>query len=400
MGSATLTPAGPFVAGSYAELTLVYTAGTFGIDDTGMLKISWRTTSDMSKPQFDKPQAANFTTVEASNGAKLEVWFDRLNIRPFANTLLVRVGSGYLRAGDTLTVRLGDRRRGSPGFRLQTNVEANVGLKTSVDAFATYEFCELPGQPVFDLVPGPGINWKAILPSLAVVGEPFRLAIVVEDRWGNPTTDAHQDFELVPSRPVQGLPARIEIRNGDGPRVIDNLVLDAEGDLELRLMAKGEELARANPMRAVNAAPLRRYWGDLHGQSGETIGMGSAEAYFRYARDVAFIDMVGHQGNDFQITDDFWNKLNRLTAEFDAPGKIRLPAGIRVVGQHRHGWRPQRLLSPRRPPDPPFIAHSGRGSDLDRGHPYGGPAFPCARRRGCDCYRPCRRALCRPEICP
>jgi hypothetical protein len=253
MGSATLTPAGPFVAGSYAELTLVYTAGTFGIDDTGMLKISWRTTSDMSKPQFDKPQAANFTTVEASNGAKLEVWFDRLNIRPFANTLLVRVGRGYLRAGDTLTVRLGDRRRGSPGFRLQTNVEANVGLKTSVDAFATYEFCELPGQPVFDLVPGPGVNWKAILPSLAMVGEPFRLAIVVEDRWGNPTTDAHQDFELVPSRPVQGLPARIEIRNGDGPRVIDNLVLDAEGDLELRLMAEGEELARGE---CRSAAPL------------------------------------------------------------------------------------------------------------------------------------------------
>ena len=190
MGSATLTPAGPFVAGAYAELTLVYTAGTFGIDDTGMLKISWRTTSDMSKPQFDKPQAANFTTVEASNGAKLEVWFDRLNIRPFANTLLVRVGRGYLRAGDTLTVRLGDRRKGSPGFRLQTNVEANVGLKTSVDAFATYEFCELPGQLVFDLVPGPGVNWKAILPSLAVVGEPFRLAIVVEDRWGNSTADA------------------------------------------------------------------------------------------------------------------------------------------------------------------------------------------------------------------
>ena len=59
MGSIELSPPGPFVAGSYAELTLVYTAGKFGIDDTGMLKISWRTTSDMSKPQFDKPQAAN-----------------------------------------------------------------------------------------------------------------------------------------------------------------------------------------------------------------------------------------------------------------------------------------------------------------------------------------------------
>ncbi len=99
-----LRPAGPFVAGAHAELTLVYTAGTFGIDDTGMLKISWRTTSDMSKPQFDKPQAANFTTVEASNGAKLEVWFDRLNVRPFANTL-----------SDSGRARLSARRRYADG---------------------------------------------------------------------------------------------------------------------------------------------------------------------------------------------------------------------------------------------------------------------------------------------
>ena len=91
--------------------------------------------------------APNFTTVEASNGAKLEVWFDRLNIRPYANTLLIRIGRGYLRAGDTLTIRLGDRRQGSPGFRLQTNCEERVELRTSVDAFATYEFTELPPKP-------------------------------------------------------------------------------------------------------------------------------------------------------------------------------------------------------------------------------------------------------------
>src|SRR5690348_4560071 len=226
MGSIRLTPSGPFVAGAPVELVLVYTAGTFGIDDTGMVKISWRTTSDMSKPQFDKPQAANFTTVEASNGAKLEVWFDRLNVRPYANTLLIRVGRGYLRAGDTLTIRLGDRRQGSPGYRLQTNVEAKVELKTSVDAFATYEFCELPGQPAFDLVPGPAASWKAILPSLALVGEPFRLAVVAEDKWGNPTTDAGASFELAASQPLRGLPARLDIGCGDGPRVIENLIAD------------------------------------------------------------------------------------------------------------------------------------------------------------------------------
>src|SRR6266566_8573712 len=267
MGSIRLTPPGPFVAGSYAELTLTYTAGTFGIDDTGMVKISWRTTSDMSKPQFDKPAAANFTTVEASNGAKLDVWFDRLNIRPYANTLLIRVGRGYLRAGDTLTVRMGDRRHGSPGYRLQTNCEARVELRTSVDAFATYEFTELPEQPAFALVPGPAAQWKAMWPSLVVVGEPFRLAIVAEDTWGNPTGEAAATLSLVSSGPIRGLPQTVAIKRGDGPCVLDNLVAEA-------------------------------------------------------ARDLAFLDIVGHQGNDFQITDAFWAELNRLTAAFDVPGRF------------------------------------------------------------------------------
>ena len=126
MGSIRLTPPGPFVAGSLAELTLTYTAGTFGIDDTGMVKISWRTTSDMGKPQFDKPAAPNFTTVEASNGAKLDVWFDRLNIRPYANTLLIRVGRGYLRAGDLLAI----------GHQPQLKVAFSVGNQILDDARA------------------------------------------------------------------------------------------------------------------------------------------------------------------------------------------------------------------------------------------------------------------------
>jgi hypothetical protein len=333
MGSATLTPAGPFVAGSYAELTLCYTAGTFGIDDSGMVKVSWRTTSDMAKPQFDDPTAANYISVEASNGAKLDVWFDRLNIRPWANTLLIRVGRGYLRAGDVLTVRFGDRRAGSPGFRLQTNCDERFELKTWVDAFATYEFTEIPASPAFALVPGAAARWKAIWPSLAVAGEPFRLAIVAEDVWGNPTGEADQHLALAPSRPIRGLPESVTMRRGQGSIVLHRLAVETPGDVDLRVVSEeGEALAQANPLRVVAAAPLRRYWGDLHGQSGETIGTGTAESYFRYARDKAFIDIVGHQGNDFQITDAFWKELNRLTAAFDAPGRFVCVPGYEWSG--------------------------------------------------------------------
>ena len=249
---------------------------------------------------------------------------------------------------------------------MQTNVEKNVELRTSVDAFATYEFCELK-HPAFDLVAGPAASWKAILPSLAVVGEPFRLALVAEDMWGNPTADAAQTFTLVASRPLRGLPAAIAIKKGEGPRVIEGLVADGEGDVELRLMAGRQgACARQSAARRRSNAPLRRYWGDLHGQSGETIGMGSAEDYFRYARDKAFIDIVGHQGNDFQITDAFWKKLNELTAEFDEPGKFVCLPGYEWSGNTGMGG--DRNVFYRREGRP--IRRSShilvRGRDLDR----------------------------------
>jgi hypothetical protein len=351
MGSATLTPRGPFVAGSHEELILVYTAGTFGIDDSGMLKVSWRTTSDMAKPQFTEPSKPNYTTVEASNGAKLEYWVDRLNVRPWVNTLLIRVGRGFLRAGDTLTIRLGDRRQGSPGLRLQTNCEERFQLKTYVDAFATYEFTEVLCSLGFALVSGPAARWKAILPSLVVTGEPFRLAVVAEDLWGNPTT-VDRALRLTSSRPIQSLPEVLAPGSREGPLVVNGLTISSPGDVQLRIGSEtGEHLASANPMRVVATAPaLRRYWGDLHAQSGETVGTNPAESYLRYARDKAFVDIAGHQGNDFQITDDFWQELNRLTAAFDDPGRFVCVPGYEWSGNtgmggdrnifYRHEGRP------------------------------------------------------------
>jgi hypothetical protein len=70
----------------------------------------------------------------------------------------------------------------------------------------------------------------------------------------------------------------------------------------------------------------------LHGQSGETVGTNPARTYFAYARDKAFVDIVGNQGNDFQITDAFWQDLNRLTAEFDAPGHFVCVPGYEWSG--------------------------------------------------------------------
>jgi hypothetical protein len=99
-------------------------------------------------------------------------------------------------------------------------------------------------------------------------------------------------------------------------------------------------------LRISGDTPFLHYWGDLHGQSEETIGTGSARQYFAFARDLAFVDACGHQGNDFQITSEFWKELNELTAEFDQPGRfVALPgyewSGNTALGGDRNVYFPE-----------------------------------------------------------
>ena len=87
----------------------------------------------------------------------------------------------------------------------------------------------------------------------------------------------------------------------------------------------GDELCRSNPLRVVTAdAELVHFWGDTHGQSNETLGTNSAREYFEFGHDKAFLDVMGHQGNDFQITGAFWNELNRLSARVRQAGLVCL----------------------------------------------------------------------------
>ena len=134
LGQAELDPAGTFEAGSWASFTLTYTAGFYGIDDSGSLAIVFRFATDQTPPQFEDPAGPGYTTVEASNGATLAGRYDaKGNLRPWDKTVRVKVVKGFLRTGDTITVRFGDRRFGSPGMRLQTFCEDTFEFRVLVD---------------------------------------------------------------------------------------------------------------------------------------------------------------------------------------------------------------------------------------------------------------------------
>ena len=334
MGHASIEPTGEFAAGSFQSFVLTYTAGYFGIDDTGTIKVVHRFASDMGRPQFDNPTAPNFISVEASNGAILDVRYDgKQNIRPWDKTLFIRVVRGFLREGDQIIIRFGDPRQGSPGMRMQTFCEGTFEFKVLVDAFATYEFTELPRSPEIAIVPDVPSMWKAVLPTLRRPGERFRLCIKGEDRWGNPSDKCDQTLVLRSSGTVDKLPESVRIAPGAFSQVIEGLCAEEPGDYTVDVLDEGGQLlARSNPLRIAAGAPLAHYWGDLHGQSEETIGTNSARDFFAFARDKAFLDACSHQGNDFQITTPFWEHLNELSKEFNEDGSFIVFPGYEWSG--------------------------------------------------------------------
>ncbi|BAO28326.1 DUF3604 domain-containing protein [Sulfuritalea hydrogenivorans] len=333
-GSARISPVGEFEAGSFQEFVLTYTAGYFGIDDTGSLKIVHRFASDMGKPQFDDPAGPNFVTVEASNGAALAVEYDgKRNVRPWDKTLFIRVVKGFLREGDQIIVRLGDRRSGSPGMRVQTFCEHTFEFKVLVDPWATYTFIELLEQPTVAIVAGRPVRYVLVGPTIRRVGEAFRLGFKGEDKWGNPSHLVSGRFRLNSSAPVEGLPNEILVDSGSHATIIEGLRCHVPGLMHIDVRtSEGTVVARSGPIQIAAQTQRLAYWADLHGQSEETIGTNSARDFILFGRDRAFLDVMSHQGNDFQITQEFWEELNRLTREFNEDGRFIVFPGYEWSG--------------------------------------------------------------------
>ena len=334
LGNAVLDKTGEFEAGSYQSFTLTYTAGRFGVDDSGSIRIVFRFATDQTNPQFDDPTAPGFTEISSSNNATLEARFDpKGNIRPWDRTLQIKVIRGFLKEGDTITVRFGVTDQGGVGMRLQTFCETQHEFRVLVDPIATYNFQTLPEQPAISIVPGLPETWIAVVPSTILSGEAFSLKIKAEDTWGNPSNKACAKLFLEANQRVENLPELVFIKNGDYATVISGLVSTSTGPLEIKLHASdGSLLTVCNPSIVYDTPVLRSYWGDLHGQSNETLGTNSAVEYFAFGRDRAFLDACAHQGNDFQMTTAFWQELNRVTAHFNKDGEFLTLPGYEWSG--------------------------------------------------------------------
>ncbi len=310
LGHVALSPEGPVVAGNLGQWTLTYTVGSYGIDEGGTIKVARRFASDWGRPQFTDPKGLGYTTVTTTGEASLRAYYDKkAHIRPWMKCLVIDVYDGCLAPGDVVTITFGDRSQGSPGIQAQSFIESAHELRFLVDATNACLVRRLPTSPVVRIVAGEPITVVAIVPTQAVVGEAVEVFVKGEDRWGNPTP-APEGMSLR----FEG-DATVELRAG-------KLRFLTPGTGTVVACWGGVE-GRSNPITGYPTLPqFKRYWAELHAQSDATVGTGTEVEYFAFGRDNARIDIMSHQGNDFQMDDEDWRRLNAVVREFHEDGRF------------------------------------------------------------------------------
>jgi len=320
-----------FIAGSYDTWKIVYHVGRYGIDDGGRIRIARRSVSNSMRPQLDEPETPGYTTVWTNRDVGLEAGFVPVpggpragHIRPFGSAFQVDVRDGSLYEGDRVVVTFGDTGGGSPGIRMQTFREQEHIFKVLVDPFGTGLFKEIEGSPRVKVVGGPANEIQVVAPSQVVAGSQFKITVRALDIHGNRSDDYRCTIALESEDPEALLPGDYTFQEEDlGARTLTGAVLSTPGLHHITVTDDEGRRASSNPILVLEDEPeYNLYWGDMHGQTKQTVGTGDLDEYFSFLRDVAAMDFGAWQGNDFQVTAELWADVKRCVREFHDPGSF------------------------------------------------------------------------------
>lgn len=334
LGEVSVSPLGPAVVGEYGTWTFRYVTGPYGVDDGGGLLFLFPLPTDRGRPQFTDPSGPNYCTASTTGIATVTLRFEKkLYERPWPAGIAVDVTDGPLAPGDVVELVVGDRSAGSPGARSQSYVEDASRVRVMIDPFATGRCYDVPGVVEHPVVAGPAGRLVTIADSETTDGADIGLTVRAIDRYGNVASTYAGKISVlhegVPVASHQFSPSDAGILTtrvpASGVGVHRFTVTETDSDRPLS--------AQSNPVVVTAGRPPQSLlWGDTQGQTGESVGTGTLQSFFDYARDAARLDFVTHSANDFQVENDFYAEVWDTVDKYNTDGKFVAFGGFEWSG--------------------------------------------------------------------
>jgi len=321
--------------GEPGRFTLVFETGPEGIASGGSILFQVPTSWEWSPPQLANADAPGFTMVTSNaRGVKLEPTVSQPGL------LEIRIAGRPLAAGERVRVDYGV---GKAGAAVDRFAERETRFFVAVDGDGDGWREWIAEAPTLDVAPGPPARLVLMLPPTARSGEPLRLRAAVLAGNGDAGVDFEGTLRLALPPGVEG-PSELTLARA--ARGVAEVTLRLAGDGIVRVRAEGPDglAAESNPC-VVTPGGKRLLFGDLHGHSNLSDGTGTPEDYYRYARDVAALDVAAltdhdHWGLPFlDETPANWERIEEATRSFHAPGRFVTLLGYEWtswVWGHRH----------------------------------------------------------------
>jgi len=323
-------------AGQSGQFTIAYEVGPLGIATGGAIFLQVSPFWGWSTPQVEAPDAPGYTEIEVSH-EDMELRASTLD----QQLLALEVTGRALEEGERVRMTFG---AGVWGAEADRYAEKNSRFWIAVDGDGDGTRSFLLDSPGIDVLAGPAAQLQVTLPSIARPGETFRVTVAVLDALGSAgvSTTGEVIFDELP--PGLELPERVVLGVESGGSATLDAVAREPGVIRLHARGPGGLEAESNPL-LVSATGPRILWGDLHGHSSLSDGTGTAEDYFRYARDVAALDVIALTDHDhwgippLSSTPENWEEIRRQVRRFHVPGRFVTLLGYEWtswVHGHRH----------------------------------------------------------------
>ena len=288
--------------------------------------------SDMGDPQQSEPAAENYLSARGPGTWELGPAHDGKR-HPWNRGIELRLAAGTLPAGETLSVTLGDRTHGSPGYRCQSFAETEFRFRLGVDRDGRGDWSVLPltDCPVLRITGNDMTGLAVAVPHPTRADGTVRVHLKPEDSYGNLAGNAAARATLLQPDSVPA--ARVMLEPDRAARASFATPRESNWQRITAVTDDGRFSSRSNPFGPSPLAGYELFFGEIHAQSGLCDGTGSPAELYGYARDAVGLDFAAVTSHDFELTADDWVEIQDAARQAHTPGSFVTFLGVEWSGR-------------------------------------------------------------------